>query len=126
VTLDEAGEHLAELVARGVVGVVTELLDAIGEARVGEHDGDALERAVDAALDRRPPRMAAGVIPSARRSTASRWSSSRAATRASISASVVAARARSCSPNDCRRVFIVFTAPDATGPSHPEGNALVE
>ena len=50
VALDDAGQHGAQLVARRVVGVVAELLDAVGERGVGEHQGDALHRAVDAPL----------------------------------------------------------------------------
>ena len=41
------GQDLAQLVGGRVLGVVAELLDAVGEAGIGEHEGDALERAVE-------------------------------------------------------------------------------
>ena len=46
---------------RRVVGVVAELLDAVGEGGVGEHEGDALHRPVEAALGA-ASRMACGDV----------------------------------------------------------------
>ena len=93
VALDDAGQHLAQLLARRVVGVVAELLDAVGQRRVGEHDGDALHRAVDPALARRRRGSPSGVASPLddSRSSASRWSSSRPATAAVSSSSDVCA-----------------------------------
>ena len=53
VALDEPRQDGAQLVARRVVGMVAELLDAVGQRRVGEHEGEALHRPVDAPLGRR-------------------------------------------------------------------------
>ena len=65
VSLDDAGQHLPQLIARRIVGVLTELLDAVGEARVGEHHGDALHRAVETALgDRLPNRVGIEIVAS--------------------------------------------------------------
>ena len=50
VTFDDAGQHLAQLFARRVVGVLAELLDAIRQRRIGEHEGDAFHRTVEPAL----------------------------------------------------------------------------
>jgi hypothetical protein len=50
VALDDAGEHGTQLVARRVVGMVAELADAVGEAGVRQHEGEALHRPVDAPL----------------------------------------------------------------------------
>ena len=62
VALDDAREHGAQLLARRVVGVVAELLDAVGECGVREHQADALQRPVDAALRRgRPQRVGGGL-----------------------------------------------------------------
>ena len=52
VAFDDAGQDGTQLVAGGVVGVVTELLDAVGQRGVRQHQGDALHRAVDATLGR--------------------------------------------------------------------------
>ena len=110
VALDDAGQHGAQLVARRVVGVVAELLDAVGERGVGEHQGDALHRPVDAALggrgaDRLGRRLAAGE-PLDRLAVVV---VERLGRRRSSSSSVVARSARSSSPSDCSRVFIWFT-----------------
>ena len=88
VALDDAGQHLAQLLARRVVGVVAELLDAVGQRRVGEHEGDALHRPVDAGPST-PPRGSPPASPRrpTTRSSASRWSSSRASTAAASSSS---------------------------------------
>lgn len=55
VALDEAGRHCLELLGGGILGVIGELLDAIGEAFVGENERQALHRAVEAALGRSGP-----------------------------------------------------------------------
>ena len=47
VALDEAGQHVLELIGRRILGVVAELLDAVGKAGVGEDGRDRLHAAVD-------------------------------------------------------------------------------
>ena len=47
VALDEAGQHVLELIGRRILGVVAELLDAVGQAGVGEDGRDGLHAAVD-------------------------------------------------------------------------------
>ena len=50
VPFDDPGQHGAQLVRRRVVGVVTELLDGVGERGVREDEREALHRPVDATL----------------------------------------------------------------------------
>ena len=47
VALDEARQHVLELIGRRILGVVAELLDAVGQAGVGEDRRDGLHAAVD-------------------------------------------------------------------------------
>ncbi len=62
VTFGEAREHLAQLVGGGVLGMVAELLDAVGETCIGEHEGDAFERAVESPVgDRLADRGGVGI-----------------------------------------------------------------
>ena len=44
VALDQPGRHLGQVVLGRVVGRVAQLLDAVGQARIGQHGGDLLER----------------------------------------------------------------------------------
>jgi len=47
VGLDEARKGLLELFGRRVIGMVSQLLDAVGQAGVGDHQGRSLHGAVE-------------------------------------------------------------------------------
>ena len=49
-TLDEAGDDRLQFFFGGHVGCVAELLEAIGQARVGEHHTQSLQIAIEATL----------------------------------------------------------------------------
>ncbi|CAB4699655.1 unannotated protein [freshwater metagenome] len=51
-TLDEAGDNRLQFFFGGHVGGVAELLETIGQARIGEHHAEALQIAVEATLVR--------------------------------------------------------------------------
>ena len=52
VLVDQAGQDLAELVARRMVGILAEFGDAFGETGIGQDQGDALQRAVETTTGR--------------------------------------------------------------------------